>query len=444
MFVFFSVIGVLFLTTSCVAGITSKIKLRQGEAFNFYASDDLSMTNKIHHIVSAEDCLCTEAVEVQKNNQLDYVDSLGLLFSYSFYIHSGSSSNPCPINSDQVRNKTPLAINIVHETQRHEFDYGLALRRGLHDFTHASYIKNNSQQIFQTDKSGGILFTRKNVQFRPCLLFPWFMPWIYTYEGTSELIELNFSLNATPSLGDYEIRDMLYLMQDVVTSSGYLKEKHVANLKDNNGVFPSVKAFEFQALFIPHRFTEEFQTLLGVFEETDISASYYIPFIYQAMFDRNEWLFFSKVNQSEVIQLNHMSLLKECSFEKSKVNTEVADELYNFGFSKCGGAVAAIDRIIYQIKTVHVYPTWPVIALLVWFLIIFCLLYLLLFGKSERVLNARIYFRKRFKKLCSCTESRYAREESYVQLVSTSSFHEMSTSKKEDAENSDDDGVLSL
>lgn len=364
---------------------------------NLYFVDDLEMTNKIHVIVAITDCACVGFGDIEKINQLDYLAIRHYMFSFGIYVSYNIPYRArCGYHHEEVQARTSLYFNsvgtgmavggqinnqwmFIPQHRPHEdWIEGPVLYKGMDDFIHHSYVQNNAAAIYNTDKSGGILYVQGTVFMRPCLLWPWYIPWILdTYGSEAYTIKLVPTFSTTPYLNATEAT-LFYETVSLLKEKGVITDKHIANLKDNNkNMADKVRVFHFQALFIPHRFVAEFMTLLEGFKDTPLSSYVYIPYIYQLLWDKNSWYHLGS-NVSNTIYASTHPLLTSClgdtvEYTMENINTETAQELSYFAYGWCGwpSPISEIsyvikDEIKYITKTAKVYFMYHVYEFVFW------------------------------------------------------------------------------
>lgn len=331
-----------------------------------YASANLDEIDKVHMVISIATCECVAAADVQKMNQLDYMLDRGHLFSYSVYVNEGGfhDRSACSLTHENVAKRTDLKFGVisgdglgVDEAVRPLFAKrieGAVLLKGIEEFNAHPYIKENSREIFGTDKSGGILLTQGNVELRPCMLFPWYMPWIYDDYNNYHLV--NISNPATAPVY-YEEEDMVMFKEIVadMIHAKVIKQKHLDNLEDNTGAVELVKMFSFQAMFLPHRFSKEFASLLKPFADTQLSPFVYVPYVMQLMFDHNEWLHFIHATHNETLRLGTWPLLVDCAgatVAEMQVYDRAASDLHYYAYGWCGGDsfYVVVEKVVTEIE----------------------------------------------------------------------------------------------
>lgn len=366
---FLFLVGCLLLL---IVSVTGKFVYHGTESNHMYVSPNMELTNKIHHIAvpTPNDCACVGAADVTKAHLIDYIDALELIYSFSFFVDSGDN---CELQKEDMAYRTRWKVNFVNLRQT-GFNKGTVLYRGMKDFYRNPYIVENSEEIFSTDKSGGIMMTWDNIELRPCRLFPWFMPWIYTHNSTKTRV--NFSNGNYSGLFGADEMEMFFGLYEDLVRQNLIKAKHTVNLEDNTGNSWLIDSFDLDAVFIPHRFANEFMQLLGPFAETDLSPQLYVPFVIQSMFDRNEWIFMSDETHSGTIRVASRPLLDTCknvTADQMDVNVQAARSLYNYGFFECGGIFAEIEHAIVVIEEITGQSAQALgIALIVMGLIVCC------------------------------------------------------------------------
>ena len=356
-----------------------------------YASDMLDDIDKIHMVISVPTCECVAAVDVQKINQLDYMLDMGHLFSYAVYVNEGGfhDRSHCSIPHESVQRRTDLKFGVISgdgmgvgETSRPIFAKrieGTVLSKAIEEFNNHEYIKDNHAEIFGTDKSGGILFTQGNVEIRPCLLFPWYMPWIYDDYNTDHVVNMS-DLDGSEFLY-YEAEDAVVFNEivDDMKHSKVITQKHLVNLEDNTGSEELLRIFSFQALFIPHRFTHEFNSLLRPFSDTGLSPFVYVPYVFQLMFDKNEWLHFQHSDKNETLRLGTWPLLVDClgeTVDDMHVFDRAASDLHYYA-AQCGGGdsiFVVVEKIVTEIEIYTGMTVYRVLFFVLLSIVILCIL----------------------------------------------------------------------
>lgn len=354
-----------------------------------YASDMLDEIDKIHMVISEPTCECVAAADVQKINQLDYMLEVGHLFSYAVYVNEGGfhDRSHCSLTHENVQKRTDLKFGVISGdgldvgeisrpimAKRVE---GTVLSKAIEEFNNHAYIKDNSKEIFGTDKSGGILFTQGNVEIRPCLLFPWYMPWIYDDYNTKHTVNISAGSDAPY----YETADAAVFTEIVadMVQSKTIKTKHLSNLEDNTGSTDLMQIFSFQSLFIPHRFTHEFNSLLRPFSDTGLSPFVYVPYVFQLMFDKNEWLHFKHDTHNDTLRLGIWPLLIDClgeTVDDMHVFDRSASDLHYYA-AQCGGGDSIfieVEKIVTQIETYTGMPVYRILFFLLLSIVILCIL----------------------------------------------------------------------
>jgi hypothetical protein len=340
---------------------------------SIYFVDDLAMTNKVHVIIGITDCICVGFSDIEKINQMDYLANMDYLFSFGVYVsYNIPYRAKCGRTREEVQKLTSLAFNSVgsgvpfpgfHQNiiwpiplhkPSDDWIEGPMMYAGMRDFRNHSWVVNNQKTIYETDKSGGFLYLQGTVFMRPCLLWPWYIPWILDSYGTDgHTINILPPFTTTPYLNSTDA-ELFYETTAILKDKGVITDKHLANLKDNNNNYPHrARVFHFQAVFIPHRFAGEFLTLLEGYKDTTLSSSVYIPFIFQLLWDSNSWSQFGP-NRNNTIYASPQPLLKTCqspTIEDSmnEINTELVQQLTYFAYGWCGWW-SPITKIEYIIK----------------------------------------------------------------------------------------------
>ena len=374
MFVIVFFFGMLWASTPAYALLASqsdggRMPYRgesDGSAPHVYTSDNLDAIEKIHYISAIPDCRCVATADLQKLNQVDYLFFTEHVYSYAFYVNDGEiqQRRHCDLSPAQIAARTDLRVNRlgpVGSAQSGNDSFwedrieGVALHRGMRDFYGNKYIAANWDRIYSTDKSGGFLYVQGDVEMRPCMLFPWYAPWIYNDHSVRHRVDLVAEGAWLP----YMTPDAMAMFLDIVDAmhaDGVLRPKHADNLDDNRDKAGKLSVFSFHALFVPHRFAHEFLVMVGYFADTELCAYMYVPFILQALFDKDEWLYFSRENKNGTIQLAESPLLASCDGEtvaEMDTDTRAAGDLYWHAYSACGGGVLVV--IEHAIQVVEVY-----------------------------------------------------------------------------------------
>ena len=363
-----------------------------GNDAHIYFKNKLDMVNKVHVIMSISFCQCIACSDIQKINQIDYMGAKDYVFSFATYVNDGKfgqNRSKCMLSTADLQARTSLAFNMLGTPQglvathrRQEGSpqddpnslfldllkeiiedgtegdtylrriEGAVLVKGITDFMHHSHVRANSKQIFETDKSGGILFTQGTVMMRPCMLWPWYEPWILDSYGDALSNTHNYRFKYTlPYDQATRNKNIPYFTEDdakffngivdKMKRMGVIKDKHLANIQDNTGSNVFVKTFDFQAVFIPHRYTEEFVTLMAPFAVTYLSPYLYVPFVFEMMWDSNEWIQM-RSERNNTIYAVHQRLLTTCMVANIddtmlNINEPIAAEMFYFAYGWCGG-----------------------------------------------------------------------------------------------------------
>jgi hypothetical protein len=389
------------------------------DAFLYFV-DNLDLVNKVHMVVSEPVCKCIGTADVQKINQIDYMAAKEYLFSFGVYVNDGKfgyNRSTCDLTTAEIQHRTSLDFNLLGaagvsarqsaddgepnfseemwqailqemEAIRREGDTyylkveGATLLRAIDDFHKHSYVSSHRAQIFDSDKSGGILFTQGSVFIRPCLLWPWYQSWILDDYGDDELVNdnnANYRFKFTLPFDDVTLSknipyftradaEVFNAIVDKMKRMGVIKEKHIANLVDNTGSQYFTKSFSFQALFIPHRYVDEFTMLLRPFAWTYLSPSLYIPFIYQLMWDRNEWIHM-RSDRNNTIYAKPQKLLSTCYADNvddmmHTVDEPLAEEMFYFAYGWCGGYPVDVKYIYGRTASFVLYHFYEVMTYL--------------------------------------------------------------------------------
>ena len=373
----------LFILQGYHAFLASESDFGKFEAVEgLYFVDNLALVNKVHLILSVPECDCIGAADVQKINQVDYMAFKEYLFSFGVYTNS-----QCKLIPEVIEPRTSLHVNFFNNSIS-------GLYKGIVDFKKNTRVAQNKDVIFSTDKSGGILLTEGTVMMRPCMLWPWYVPWILDTYGESRLTmkwHPKVVIDATTPITykDYFIDtaadvSAFNTVTENMLKNKIIKDKHLANLEDNTGSKDVVDLHKYEALFIPHRFTDELLTLLAPFQKTTLSPKLYVPFVFQLMWDRSEhnhWSTHSGNNAT--IHADPRSLLKSCKGltvdqTMANINEPVAQEMFYEPYMFCGGvnyigdATYVIHRTQQYIVS-HVYQTLFIIFFLTSLLLVFCL-----------------------------------------------------------------------
>jgi hypothetical protein len=358
--------GLLTLRNATTAGGVA------GDA-NIYFVDDFEMTNKIHVIIGVTDCLCVGFGDSEKINQLDYLAIKRYMYSFGMYISYNLPYRArCGLQPAQIQQRTSLywngvgsntAVTGVHTSPwwpiplhkpADDWVEGPLMYAGMRDFRQHSYVTSNQAAVYDNDKSGGILYMQGTVFMRPCLLWPWYTPWLLDGYGTDGFtINLLPPFTITPYFNGTDA-ELFYETTATLKEKGVITDKHIANLKDNNGNSANrAHVFHFQAVFIPHRFVGEFMTLLEGYKDTTLSPSVYVPFIFQLMWDKNSWSRLTQHNNN-TLYASYQPVLNSClgdtvQFTMENINTDLVQQLSYFAYGWCGWP-SPISDISYIIK----------------------------------------------------------------------------------------------
>jgi hypothetical protein len=332
-----------------------------GTGPHVYVSKDTTAIDKIHFLISLPQCECIAMADAQKINQLDFMLSADHLFSFAAYVNAGGLADrrECDISAADMHRRTDLLVNVLPPSvgaARSNSSFfedrieGHVLYHGMADFYSNAYIDANHGEIFGTDKSGGVLFTQGTVEFRTCRLVPWYEPWIYN-DGNTEIV-----LDYAKPHDDYvcyseEMAAVFVSILAKMHREGAFKAKHVSNLEDNNhDTRNTVRAFPFQALFVPHRYGQEFVKMLRYFKDSGLCAHVYVPFVFQSLFDRNEWLYLTQEQHNQTLRVSDAPLLASCvadTVDDMNVDNRVVRSMYWYNYGECGGGwVIAIEYIM--------------------------------------------------------------------------------------------------
>jgi hypothetical protein len=373
---------------------------------NLYFVDDLEMTNKIHVIVGVTDCLCVAFGDIEKINQLDYLGVMHYVFSFGIYVsYNIPYRAKCGLTPLQVGQRSSLRWNgvgtnlpslnwrpnpwwpIPLHKPSDDWIEGPVMWAGMRDFISHSYVTTNSKVVYDTDKSGGVLYVQGTVFMRPCLLWPWYIPWILDSYGVDAFtIHLTPPFTLTPYLNATDAA-LFYETISVLTEKGIITDKHMANLKDNNDNMANrARVFHFQAVFIPHRFVGEFMALLAGFKDTSLCSSVYVPFIFQLLWDKNSWHHLTGAANNNTIYASTQPLLNSCLGDTvevmmENVNQDLVQELSYFAYGWCGwpspiNQIAYIikDEMVYLTKTAKIYFMYHVYEFVFWTVIVLLIL----------------------------------------------------------------------
>lgn len=328
---------------------------------HFYSVKELDGTDKIHVLISVGDCRCVAEGDVHKINQIDYLLASGHLFSYAIYT---DSEGPCGLNSSVVQAKTSLRVSRLESggevtgdvayITRHRLE-GRVLAQGMRDFYESDFVGSNRAEIFETDKSGGVLMLQGNVGFRPCKLFPWFMPWIYNDYNSRHHVMIGVPEQNLVYYNEEAATETRRIFEQAKTD-GIIKNKHLDNLEDNTGSKNEAVIFSFQAVFVPHRFADEFRRLLEPWHKSGLSPFIYVPLVMELMFDKNEWIEMRRQTHNETIRLMEEALLESCNgmtVAEMQVSERGASALAWFAASYCGFSfTVTITHVVSEIEKV--------------------------------------------------------------------------------------------
>lgn len=410
--------GVLSTILASESDLGKFTLISSGNDAKLYFVDDMSMTNKIHWVMSVPDCHCIGTTDIQKINQIDYMAFTDYVFSFASYVNDGNFYDrlPCSLSTEDVQKKTSLAFNQVGSASgndtafRHVHFYprieGLVIAQGIRDFREHSHVRKHSKKLYETDKSGGFLFTQGVVYMRPCTLWPWYMPWLLDSYGDEHHL-----FKYTQPLVFSEVRDIPYfdmadaslfnLIVEQMKTDLIITQKHLDNLADNTGAVFYTNSFSFQAIFIPHRFTAEFLRLITPFATTRLSPYVYVPFVFQLMWDKNEWLRMGYNN--ETMMAVPGKLLTSCDGHTVEdtmrnVNDDMAMGMYYFAYY-CGSYVD-IAYIVHNAKNYILLNLYMVTFYLVVAFVLLCLC--LRYMRTFCSCMGRIYacVKQGFKKVC--------------------------------------------
>jgi len=209
------------------------------------------------------------------------------------------------------------------------------------------------------------------VFMRPCLLWPWYIPWVLdSYATDTHVIRLTPPFTAITYLNATDA-EIFYEKVAALTASGIITDKHLANLKDNNdNIANRARVFHFQAVFIPHRFVQEFMALLAEFKDTALSPSVYVPFIFQLLWDKNSWHRLTSEANNNTIYASTQPLLTTCQGDTveatmTNVNHELVQQLAYFAYGWCGW-LSPLEEIEYITKTITKYVRYHIYEFLFW------------------------------------------------------------------------------
>lgn len=321
-----------------------------------YVLDEMSMVNKIIVIMGVDQCECIGATDLQKINQLDY-----LIFAHYLYAFTIYASSFCVASDDMMQRKTSLRYNLLNDSLQTYYStpsshdlriHGESFFFGIQDFLQSSHYVENSDMIEGAGDSGGFFFMIGTVMLRPCMLFPWYTPWLLDSYGTgSLLVDYTKSLEENQTLFDeYQLPLFANIVADMIESN-VITKKHLSNLRDNTGENDRhVLVFEFQAAFIHWRYVREFMTLIGYFVHTPVSPFVYVPFIYQLMFQKNQWDHWNA--RPEAIYALPQSLLTTCDGVEiedtmNDGNLTLQRDMYYF-VSFCGDITSEIVITVFK------------------------------------------------------------------------------------------------
>ena len=410
-----------------------------GNDANIYFNDKPDVYGQLHWMISVSDCTCLGTVEVQKKAQLDYMIFSGYLFSFSIYVNDGQfhpeTRRHCGLSVDLIQQRTTLAFNqlgapapsetvAVDNSQPYtDRVEGFALWKGMHDFYRSSHVQAHRNEILSHDKGSGFFFTQGTVFVRPCTLFPWFVPFLldsyqqdhYLFQFTPELIESE--VHGLTYFNDEEATLFNSILDDM-KQKGIVKDKHMFNLADNTGATFYMRAFHFEAVFIPYRYGEEFMALLEPFAQTMLSPYIYVPFVFQLMWDKNEWSHTKHGN--DTIYATKESLLIStirgaCSAATAEAalttntNDQLAQNVYFFA-SWCG-SIFTIEYIKDKFKHYVLYHFYRA----VFFLILSICMCIFMICNRKRIVRwcARSYLC-----LCACFKCRFTKVKGYMRMAS--------------------------
>ena len=392
---------------------------------SIYFKEDLTMINKVHAVISIPNCQCIGYSDVEKINQLDYLGSKDYLFSFAIYVNDGKfglNRSKCDLSVMDIQARTSLDFNLLgtprellvkrrqdmqdnydaiqaildemfidRDIAASEYDTyarrieGAVLAKAILDFSRNSYVTSNKKTIFDTDKSGGVLFTQGTVFIRPCLLWPWYEAWILDSYADAQDGANNYKFKFTlpydqatksKNIPYYNEQDATLFNKiiDKMKKDGQIKDKHLANFLDNTGSSSLIKTFEFQSLFIPHRYTQEFLSLLAPFSVTYLSPYLYIPYVYQLMWDSNEWLHL-RSDRNDTIYASRDNMLTTCSLPTIEdamlnMNKTLAADMFYFAYGWCGGYPIDVRYVMERSKLFVMYHFYEVMFFLMLSLIL--------------------------------------------------------------------------
>jgi hypothetical protein len=367
---------------------------------NIYFVDSLDMTNKIHVIVGVTDCICAGFGDAEKINQLDYLAVMHYMFSFGVYLsYNIPHRAKCGLAAEVIQKRTSLYWNAVgtglpvsgvhhniwtpvpQHKPGEDWIEGPVIYAGMRDFRQHSYVTTHSDQIYGTDKSGGILYVQGTVFMRPCLLWPWYTPWILdSYGADAYTLNLLPPFSITPYLNASDA-ELFYETTAALKEKGVITDKHMANLKDNNGNSGNrAHVFRFQAIFVPHRFVGEFLVLLEGYKDTSLASYVYVPFIFQLLWDKNSWSHITSA-RNDTIYASPNYVLNSCmgdtvEMTMENINAEVVKQLSYFAYGWCGwpspiNQIAYIikDEIKYITKTAKIYFMYHLYEVVFWIVV---------------------------------------------------------------------------
>lgn len=398
-----------------------------GDAYISFV-DDLEMHNKIHWVIGFANCNCVGAADIIKINQLDYAAFKNYLFSYAMYINDGVFYDriPCTADAIDLQAKTTLKYNVlpmapaVALAHRHEHFttrvHGIILAQAIDDFISHSYVVKHRQALYGTDVGGGIFYTQETMFIRPCAVWPHVLPFLSSTSRVSPSYSFRYTLpydSANARLPFYGSADaeLFINITTQLKSQLLLTRMHEDNLADNTGATSHMRAFAFDSVFIPHRYVHDFQALLVPFAMTRLSPDLYVPFIFQSMWRKSDWVHIGPNNDtmyiSETPVLNiHSTWLTTCTGAtveetKKNVNEELVGDVYYFEHY-CGSYVD-IEYILRKTKYTVLFHFYEIMFYLILALLV--IRYTVRHMRSLAILSGRCYgcILKRCKKYCpSC------------------------------------------